>query len=86
MVRYICVTKGTNFQQPEHHIISLEQFTTGVNGIDQKTCEDLFNDMTTNFTDLGYWNSKTDLDGLNVRQVETKIKHIIEQLLHPSMD
>ena len=80
MVRYICITEGKEFQKPEHRIISLNEFVDGETGIDQKTNVFVLNDMTTNFTDLGYWDSEKDLDGKNVREVETRIQEIIMDL------
>lgn len=80
MVRYICLTNGREFEMPKHRIISLEELVDGETGIDKKTNVSVFNDMTTNFKDLGYWDSEKDLDGKNVRQVETKIQEIIGDL------
>jgi len=80
MVRYICITHGRDFQIPQHRIISLNEFVDGESGIDKKTNVAMFNDMTTNFMDLGYWDSEKDLNGKNVREVETKIQEILRDL------
>ena len=80
MVRYICVAKLTEYQQPEHRIVSLEEFAEGESGIDNKTNAEMFNDMTRNFDDLGYWDCERDLDGKNVRDVQNKIEEILEEL------
>jgi exonuclease III len=80
MVRYICITNSKKFQVLEHRIISLEEFADRETGLNKKTNSVIFNDMTTNFEDLDYWNSKKDLDGKNVRQVEKRIQEIIRNL------
>ena len=77
---YICITKGNEFQKPDHRIISIEEFVDGINGVDSKNNVEMFNDYTTNFVDLGYWESKVDLHKLNVLQVKCNLEKVLKKM------
>lgn len=77
---YIYIVKGLSFQQPERRIISISDFANGSDGIDAKNCVMLFDDFTTNFNDLGFWNSIHDLHGKNTSNVVSHIKNSIRHL------
>ncbi len=80
MVRHICITNEIAFQNPDHRIISLNEFIEGETGIDKKTNVCVFDDMTSNFEDLGYWDSERDLGGKTMSEVQQKIEELIIDL------
>jgi len=79
MVRYIYITKNKNIE-PEIGIISIQDFCNGETGIDDNNIEDIFDDMTSNFEDLGFWNSEEDLVGKTPVEIKKKIEIILNHL------
>jgi len=77
-MRYICITKTNQFQTPKHEIISINDFVNGETGIDKKDCIKMIGDFTNNFSDLGFWNAMTDLNGKTINDVVQKILNILQ--------
>jgi hypothetical protein len=83
MVRLISLSRANNVVLPQREIISLEDYAKSgsvVDGIDHGTSELVFDDMTSNFTDLGYWDSELDLDKKSVEEVAMRIADSVERL------
>lgn len=79
MVRYISLVKR-GYELPRVRLVSLGAFASRDDGVDCDEEADIFNDMTSNFEDLGYWNSERDLDGHSAPAVTVKIEEVISKL------
>jgi hypothetical protein len=77
MVRYIYITKNTNIE-PKISIISMEDFCNGKTSIEYNDVS--FNDMTTNFDDLGIWDCEKNLVGMRTVDITRTIQVILSGL------
>jgi endonuclease I len=79
MVRYIYITKDTNLK-PTVNLVSIEDFCRGETGINYNDSEEMFDDMTGNFSDLDIWDTKKDLHGKTTVEIATTIETILNKL------
>jgi len=76
MVRRIGIIKNLD-DIKESHIVNFEDYCKGDNGVSQDIICD---DLTTNFEDLGYWDSDKDMDRKKVKDVITRLIEIIKKM------
>lgn len=78
MVRYIYITK--NNAEPKLCIVSFREFCDdGDSEFDN--VEEIFNDMTSNFDDLKFWNCEQDMHAKTVVEVVKKIEIVLNDLI-----
>lgn len=61
MVHSIWVSKTLQAAPPTIRIINFDQYCNGDSGVELNDALDMFEEYTTNFIDLGYWDSATVL-------------------------
>ena len=79
MVRVIYITKTNDFVCPEKHIQPLSEFCYGYVP-NNKNIVACFEDYTSNFVDLNYWNSEDDLHNKPLSDVLNQLSNAISNL------
>jgi len=80
MCRRIYLTKGKNRSSCVMTITSINDYCSGNFSKKPDSHLEYFDDMTSNFDDLGYWDCEKDLDGKNTNEVSIKLTKVLEEM------